>query len=177
MGARPAHHGCRALRQAQARGRFARQRASIIGGWMKTYSARESDVQRRWLVVDAEDKILGRLATQVAMVLRGKHKPTYTPHLDTGDFVIVINADKVRLTGTKPDKKKYFHHSMYPGGGSWTKLAELMAKHPERVVEKAVKGMVPRNRLGRAMVKKLKVYAGPQHPHSAQQPEAWTIEA
>ena len=144
---------------------------------MKTFSARESDIQRRWLLVDAEGKTLGRLATQVASVLRGKHKPTYTPHMDTGDFVIVINADKVLLTGTKPDKKKYFHHSMYPGGGSWTKLSELMAKHPERVVEKAVKGMVPRNRLGRAMVKKLKVYAGPQHPHSAQQPEAWTVEA
>jgi large subunit ribosomal protein L13 len=144
---------------------------------MKTYSARESDIQRRWLLVDAEGKTLGRLATQVAMVLRGKHKPTYTPHMDTGDFVIVINAEKVRLTGTKPEKKKYFHHSMYPGGGSWTKLEVLMAKHPERVIERAVKGMVPRNRLGRAMVKKLKVYAGPQHPHIAQQPEAWTVEA
>jgi large subunit ribosomal protein L13 len=144
---------------------------------MKTYSARESDIQRRWLLVDAEGRTLGRLATQVAMVLRGKHKPTYTPHMDTGDFVIVINAEKVRLTGTKPEKKKYFHHSMYPGGGSWTKLEVLMAKHPERVIERAVKGMVPRNRLGRAMVKKLKVYAGPQHPHQAQQPEAWSIEA
>jgi large subunit ribosomal protein L13 len=144
---------------------------------MKTYSARESDIQRRWLVVDAEGKILGRLATQIAMVLRGKHKPTYTPHMDTGDFVVVINAEKVVLTGTKPEKKKYFHHSMYPGGGSWTKLEVLMAKHPERVIERAVKGMVPRNRLGRAMVKKLKVYAGAQHPHIAQQPETWTLEA
>lgn len=144
---------------------------------MSTYSARESDIQRRWLLVDAEGKTLGRLATQVAMVLRGKHKPIYTPHMDTGDFVIVINADKIRLTGTKPDKKKYFHHTMYPGGGSWTKIAEVFAKHPERVIEKAVKGMVPRNRLGRAMVKKLKVYAGPQHPHAAQVPESWSIEA
>ena len=144
---------------------------------MKTYSARETDIQRRWLVVDAEGKILGRLATQIAMVLRGKHKPTYTPHMDTGDFVVVINAEKVVLTGTKPEKKKYFHHTMYPGGGSWTKLEVLMQKHPERVIERAVKGMVPRNRLGRAMVKKLKVYAGAEHPHIAQQPETWTLEA
>jgi len=144
---------------------------------MKTYSAREGDITRRWLLVDAEGKTLGRLATQIAMALRGKHKPIYTPHMDTGDFVVVVNAEKVVLTGTKPEKKKYFFHSMYPGGASWTRLTELMAKHPERVIEKAVKGMVPRNRLGRAMVKKLKVYAGPQHPHSAQQPEPWTIEA
>src|SRR5258705_6619570 len=126
---------------------------------MKTFSARAGDIQRRWLLVDAEGKTLGRLASHVAMALRGKLKPIYTPHMDTGDFVIVINADKVRLTGTKPEKKKDFHHSMYPGGGSWTKLEDLMAKHPERVIEKAVKGMVPRNRLGRAMAKKLKVYA------------------
>jgi large subunit ribosomal protein L13 len=166
------------LRVALTRSRAAvsADSAGIIGGRMKTYSARESDIQRRWLLVDAEGRTLGRLATQVAMVLRGKHKPTYTPHMDTGDFVIVINAEKVRLTGTKPEKKKYFHHSMYPGGGSWTKLEVLMAKHPERVIERAVKGMVPRNRLGRAMVKKLKVYAGAQHPHIAQQPEAWTPE-
>ena len=144
---------------------------------MKTYTAREGDIQRRWLLVDAEGKTLGRLATQVAMALRGKHKPIYTPHMDTGDFVIVVNADKVRLTGTKPEKKMYFRHTMYPGGVRWTRLTELLAKHPERVIEKAVKGMVPRNRLGRAMVKKLKVYAGPQHPHIAQQPEPWTIEA
>ena len=143
---------------------------------MKTYSAREREIQRRWLLVDAEGKTLGRLATQIAMVLRGKHKPTYTPHIDTGDFVIVVNAALVRLTGTKPDQKRYFHHSMYPGGVRWTKLTDLMAKHPERVVERAVKGMVPRNRLGRAMVKKLKVYAGAEHPHSAQQPEALTLE-
>ena len=144
---------------------------------MKTYSARDSDVVRRWLLVDAEGRTLGRLATQIAMALRGKHKPIYTPHLDTGDFVIVINAEKVRLTGTKPEKKRYFSHSMYPGGASWTRLTEMLAKHPERVVEKAVKGMVPRNRLGRAMVKKLKVYAGPEHPHAAQRPEPWAIEA
>jgi len=144
---------------------------------MKTFSAREGDIQRRWLLVDAEGKTLGRLATQVAMALRGKLKPIYTPHMDTGDFVIVINAEKIKLTGSKPEKKKYFHHTMYPGGATWTKISEMFAKHPERVVEKAVKGMVPRNRLGRAMVKKLKVYAGPEHPHQAQQPEPWTIEA
>ena len=144
---------------------------------MKTYSAREGDIQRRWLLVDAEGKTLGRLATQIAMALRGKHKPIYTPHMDTGDFVVVVNAEKVRLTGTKPEKKKYFHHSMYPGGATWTRLTELMAKHPERVIEKAVTGMVPRNRLGRAMVKKLKDYAGADHPHAAQQPKVWTIEA
>ena len=140
---------------------------------MKTYSAREADVRRRWLLVDADGRTLGRLATQVATVLKGKHKPMYTPHLDTGDHVIVVNAAKIRLTGTKPEKKRYFRHSMYPGGASWTRLAEVMAKHPERVVERAVKGMLPRTRLGRAMVKKLKVYAGAEHPHTAQQPEAW----
>lgn len=140
---------------------------------MKTYSAREADVRRRWLLVDADGRTLGRLATQVATVLKGKHKPMYTPHLDTGDHVIVVNAAKIRLTGTKPEKKRYFSHSMYPGGASWTRLAEVMAKHPERVVERAVKGMLPRTRLGRAMVKKLKVYAGAEHPHAAQQPEAW----
>ena len=143
---------------------------------MKTYSATPKDIDRRWYIVDAEGMVLGRLASEVAKIIRGKHKPMYTPHMDTGDFVIVINAEKVVLTGTKPEKKKYFHHTMYPGGGSWTKLEVLLAKHPERIIEKAVKGMVPRNRLGRAMVKKLKVYAGPQHPHVAQQPVAWTVE-
>ncbi len=144
---------------------------------MKTYSAREQDIQRRWLVVDAEGKTLGRLAAQVAMVLKGKHKPIYTPHMDTGDHVIVINAAKVRLTGTKPEKKKYFHHTMYPGGATYTKLAELLAKHPERVVQKAVKGMMPKTKLGDAMTRKLKVYGGPDHPHAAQQPETWNLEA
>ena len=144
---------------------------------MKTYSAREQDIQRRWLVVDAEGKTLGRLAAQVAMVLKGKHKPIYTPHMDTGDHVIVINAAKVRLTGTKPEKKKYFHHTMYPGGATYTKLAELLAKHPERVVQKAVKGMMPKTKLGDAMTRKLKVYGGPDHPHAAQQPEIWNLAA
>ncbi len=144
---------------------------------MKTYSAREVDIQRRWLVVDAEGKTLGRLAAQVAMVLKGKHKPMYTPHMDTGDHVIVINAAKVRLTGTKPEKKEYFHHTMYPGGATWTKLAEVLQKHPERIIQRAVRGMMPKNKLGDAMYKKLKVYAGAEHPHAAQQPETWNLEA
>jgi len=140
---------------------------------VKTYSARPVDVQRRWLVVDAEGQTLGRLATQVAMVLRGKHKPMYTPHIDTGDHVVIINAAKVALTGRKAQDKKYFHHTMYPGGATWTSIVVLMAKHPERVVERAIRGMVPRSKLGRAMMSKLKVYGGPEHPHAAQQPEAW----
>lgn len=140
---------------------------------MKTYSARPDDIQRKWLVVDAAGKPLGRLATQVAMALRGKHKPTYTPHMDTGDFVVVINAAQVSLSGRKGEDKKYFHHSMYPGGARWTTITEVMEKHPERVFEKAVRGMVPRTRLGRAMMKKLKVYPGAEHPHAAQQPVAW----
>src|SRR5213079_1910160 len=144
---------------------------------MKTFSAKASEVPHKWWVIDAADQVLGKVAVKAANLLRGKEKTVFTPHMDTGDFVIVINAEKVRLTGTKPEQKRYYHHSMYPGGGSWTKLTELMAKHPERVIEKAVKGMVPRNRLGRAMVKKLKVYAGPQHPHTAQQPESWVFEA
>jgi large subunit ribosomal protein L13 len=144
---------------------------------MKTYSAREADVTRAWLVVDAEGKTLGRLAAQVASVLKGKHKPIYTPHIDTGDHVIVINAAKVRLTGTKPEKKTYFHHTLYPGGATFTKLTEMLEKHPERVVQKAVKGMMPKTKLGNAMVKKLKVYGGAEHPHTAQQPVIWNIEA
>ena len=141
---------------------------------MKTYSARPGDIQRRWLLVDAEGQTLGRLATQVSMVLRGKHRPMYTPHIDTGDHVVIINAAKVRLSGRKPEDKRYFHHTLYPGGATWTSIREVMAKHPERVVTRAVQGMMPRTKLGRAMMKKLKVYAGAAHPHQAQQPEAWT---
>jgi large subunit ribosomal protein L13 len=140
---------------------------------MKTYSARAVDIQRRWLLVDAEGKTLGRLATEIAHVLRGKHKPMYTPSMDTGDHVVVVNASKIVLTGSKPEDKKYFHHSMYPGGASWTRITELMEKHPERVVVKAVHGMLPKTKLGRAMIKKLKVYGGPDHPHAAQMPQAW----
>ncbi len=143
---------------------------------MKTYSARPSDVQRQWLVVDAEGRTLGRLATQVAMVLRGKHKPVYTPHIDTGDHVVVINAEKIVLTGRKGEDKQYFHHTLYPGGASFTSIREVMQKHPERVVLRAVQGMMPKNKLGRAMLRKLKVYAGAEHPHAAQQPVLWDPE-
>ena len=140
---------------------------------MKTYTARAQDIERQWLLVDASGKTLGRLATQVSMVLRGKHKPMYTPHMDTGDHVVIINAAKVVLSGRKAQDKKYFHHTMYPGGATWTSIVELMAKHPERVVQRAVRGMMPRTRLGRAMMRKLKVYAGAEHPHAAQRPETW----
>jgi large subunit ribosomal protein L13 len=138
---------------------------------MKTVSMRAQDVQRSWLVVDAENETLGRLATEVARRLRGKHKPEYTPHVDTGDYVIVVNADKVRVTGKKTTDKIYYRHSGYPGGIKAISFEHLLAKHPERIIEKAVKGMLPRNPLGRAMFRKLKVYAGGEHPHSAQQPE------
>jgi len=141
---------------------------------MKTYSARATDIERRWLLVDAEGQTLGRLATHIAMVLRGKHRPTYTPHMDTGDFVIVVNASKVRLTGAKLEKEQVFHHTMYPGGARWTSLKTIMDKHPERVFTAAVRGMVPRTKLGRAMMKKLKVYPGAEHPHAAQLPQAWS---
>jgi large subunit ribosomal protein L13 len=140
---------------------------------MKTYTARPADVHRRWLLVDAEGRTLGRLATQVATVLKGKHKAIYTPHLDTGDHVVVVNARKIALSGRKAEDKKYFHHTLYPGGATWTSIQELMEKHPDRVVTEAVRGMMPKNKLGRAMMKKLKVYPGPEHPHEAQQPEAW----
>jgi large subunit ribosomal protein L13 len=140
---------------------------------MKTYTARPADIDRRWLLVDAEGVTLGRLATQVATVLKGKHKPIYTPHMDTGDHVVIINAAKVALTGTKPADKKWFRHTMYPGGAHWITIRELMEKHPDRVVTQAVRGMMPKTKLGRAMLKKLKVYGGSEHPHAAQQPVAW----
>jgi large subunit ribosomal protein L13 len=140
---------------------------------MKTYSARESEIQRQWLLVDASGKTLGRLASQIATALRGKHKPMYTPHLDTGDHVVVVNASKIAMTGAKPQDKKYFHHTMYPGGAYWVTIRTMMEKHPDRVVAQAVKGMLPKTKLGRAMIKKLKVYGGPEHPHVAQQPVAW----
>jgi large subunit ribosomal protein L13 len=142
---------------------------------MKTISMRAQDVQRSWLVVDAENKTLGRLATEVARRLRGKHKPEYTPHVDTGDFVIVVNAEKVKVTGKKFTDKMYYRHSGYPGGIKAISFEHLQEKHPERIIEKAVKGMLPRNPLGRAMFRKLKVYAGAEHPHSAQQPEALEV--
>lgn len=143
---------------------------------MKTYYAKPGEVEREWLLVDAEDMVLGRLATQVAQILKGKTKPTYTPHVDVGDFVIVINADKVRLTGKKADQKNYYSHSGYQGGLKETSFKEMLAKHPERIVEKAVKGMLPKNTLGRAMGMKLKVYAGSEHPHAAQNPRKIELE-
>ena len=137
---------------------------------MKTVSMRAQDVERSWYVVDAENRTLGRLASAIAHRLRGKHKPEYTPHVDTGDYIIVVNAAKVRVTGNKETGKIYHRHSGYPGGIKSTSLNRLRQTHPERVIEKAVKGMLPRNPLGRAMFRKLKVYAGPEHPHAAQQP-------
>lgn len=139
---------------------------------MKTVSTRPQDVERTWYVVDAENKTLGRLATEIASRLRGKHKPEYTPHVDTGDYIVVVNAEKVRVTGNKFSDKMYYRHSGYPGGIKAMSFKDMQARHPERIVEKAVKGMLPRNPLGRAMFKKLKVYAGSDHPHSAQQPQS-----
>ena len=137
---------------------------------MGTYSVRASEIRQDWYVADAEGQILGRLASEIASVLKGKRKPTYSPHLDVGDHVIVINADKVRVTGRKRDDKIYFRHSLYPGGHTLTRFRDLQADKPEEIVRLAVKGMLPRNRLGRAMMKKLKIYAGSDHPHAAQMP-------
>ncbi len=138
---------------------------------MKTHVVKASEIQRDWYVVDAADQNLGRLATRIAIVLRGKHKPTFTPGLDVGDFVIVINADKITVTGQKMTDKSYYRHSLHPGGLTTTSLGRMLETHPERVIEFAVRGMLPKNRLGRALFKKLKVYAGDAHPHAAQQPK------
>lgn len=138
---------------------------------MKTYTARVEDIEREWFLVNADGKTLGRLAAEIAEVLRGKHKPIYTPHLDCGDYVIVVNAEKVRVTGRKLDQKMYYHHSGYPGGIKSISLRNQLQKHPERVLQAAVRGMLPKNPLGRKMLKKLKVYAGGSHPHQAQQPK------
>ena len=142
---------------------------------MRTYSPKPGEIQRRWHVIDATDVVLGRLASQTAQLLRGKHKPVFAPHADTGDFVIVINASKVALTGNKLADKRAYRHSGYPGGIRSLSYSELMAKSPRKAVEKAVKGMLPHNTLGRAQLRKLKVYAGPEHPHQAQQPTPYTI--
>ncbi|MSV73862.1 MAG: 50S ribosomal protein L13, partial [Actinobacteria bacterium] len=142
---------------------------------MRTYQPKASDVQRQWHIIDASDIVLGRLASQVAILLRGKHKPTFAPHVDTGDFVVVINAEKVALTGAKLTDKMDYRHSGYPGGLSATSYVELLETNPRRAVEKAVKGMLPHNKLGRAQIKKLKVYAGPLHPHGAQKPVPYEI--
>ena len=142
---------------------------------MKTFSAKPQEVQHDWLLVDAADQVLGRLAAQIAARLRGKHKAIYTPHVDTGDFVVVVNADKLRVTGNKTEAKLYHRHTTYPGGLYTTNFAKLQQRHPQRVLEKAVKGMLPKGPLGYAMIKKLKVYGGAEHPHTAQQPKVLDI--
>ena len=144
---------------------------------MRTYSPKAGDVQREWYVIDATDVRLGRLAVQVANLLRGKHKAIFAPHVDTGDFVIIVNADKVSLSGNKKVTKLAYRHSGYPGGLTATPFGELLDKDARKAIEKAVWGMLPKNKLGRQMLKKLKVYAGPEHPHEAQQPETWTLQA
>ncbi len=142
----------------------------------RTFSPKPADVQRDWIVIDAADVVLGRLASQTAALLRGKHKPTFAPHMDMGDFVIIVNAEKVALTGAKLEKKMAYRHSGYPGGLTATSYTELLEKHPTRAVEKAVRGMLPKNSLGRAQIKKLKVYAGAEHPHAAQQPKPFVFD-
>ncbi len=142
---------------------------------MKTFSPTPKDINRQWFVVDAEDAVLGRLASEVASRLRGKHKPEFAPHMDNGDFIVVVNAEKIRVTGNKLDKKFYYRHTGYPGGLKETSLRDTLNTHPERAIMAAVRGMLPKNRLGRAMLKKLKVYAGPEHPHVAQNPQKLEI--
>ena len=143
----------------------------------KTYVPKLAEIEQRWFLVDAEGVTLGRLATQVATILRGKHKPMYTPHLDTGDYVVVINAEKVNVTGKKEEQKRYYRHSGYPGGFRSTPLNDMLERHPERVIEAAVKGMIPHTNLGRDQIKKLKVYAGANHPHAAQKPEPLNLRS
>lgn len=144
---------------------------------MRTYSPKAGEITHAWHVIDAEDMVLGRLATQAATLLRGKHKPTYAPHMDTGDFVVIVNAEKVALTGNKREQAFHYRHSGYPGGLHRRSFGELLEKQPERLLEKTIKGMLPKTKLGRAMGKKLKVYAGPNHPHQAQQPQPYHINA
>ncbi len=143
---------------------------------MKTFSAKLSDIDRKWYIVDANGKVLGRLASEISMVLRGKHKPIFTPHMDTGDFVIVVNAEKVKLTGNKLKDKKYYSHTGYPGGLKETTAGKLLNEKPERVLISAVRGMLPKNSLGRQLIKKLKIYAGPEHPHIAQNPKVLNVQ-
>ncbi|HZN23293.1 MAG TPA: 50S ribosomal protein L13 [Burkholderiales bacterium] len=143
---------------------------------MKTFSAKSHEVQRDWFILDASGKVLGRVAAEIARRLRGKHKPEFTPHVDTGDYIVVVNAEKLRVTGNKAKQKLYHRHSTYPGGIYSTSFEKLQAKHPERVLQLAVKGMLPKGPLGYAMIKKMKVYAGADHPHAAQQPKPLQIE-
>ena len=140
---------------------------------MKTFSLKNSEVSRDWVVFDASGKILGRFATKIADKLRGKDKPTFTPHVDGGDFVVVINADKVKVTGNKAEQKKYYKHSLYPGGLKENSYKEVLESTPERIIENAVKGMLPKNKLGKSIIKKLKVYSGSEHPHESQNPSVW----
>ena len=142
---------------------------------MRTYIPKKDEIDRQWLVVDASNQVLGRLASEIARLLRGKHKAVFTPSLDTGDFVVVVNADRVALTGQKLDEKKYYRHSGYPGGLRVKTAREMLSKHPERLIRAAVWGMLPKNRLGRRLLRKLKVYAGPEHPHAAQKPKSYTL--
>jgi len=142
----------------------------------RTFSPKPADIQRDWVVIDATDVVLGRLASHAAVLLRGKHKPTFAQHMDMGDFVIIINAEKVALTGSKLEQKKAYRHSGYPGGLTATTYSEMLEKNPARTVEKAIRGMLPKNSLGRAQIKKLKVYAGAEHPHAAQQPKTYTLD-
>jgi len=141
----------------------------------KTYSARREDLEPRWYVIDAQGQVLGRIATQIANILHGKHKPTYTPHMNCGDYVIVINADKVAVTRNRADSKVYYWHSQYPGGLKSETLRQAMQRHPDRVIKRAVRGMLPRTRLGEDMLERLKIYSGPNHPHQAQKPEPWVL--
>jgi large subunit ribosomal protein L13 len=141
---------------------------------MKTYSQKASEIQRNWYVIDASGQVLGRLATQIASILRGKHKPTFTPSMDGGDFVIVVNAEKVKITGRKAYQKVYYRHTGYPGGLRETSYRDMQTKHPDRIIRFAVKGMLPKNRLGRQQLSKLRIYRGPVHPHEAQQPKPYT---
>jgi len=143
---------------------------------MKTYSLKKEDISRQWLVIDATDKVLGRVATKIADKIRGKDKPSYTPHTDGGDYVIVVNAEKIKVTGSKYENKKYYTHSLYPGGLKTKTFRELNENNPERIIEEAVKGMLPKNKLGKAIFKKLKVFSGPNHDHESQKPKEWNPE-
>jgi large subunit ribosomal protein L13 len=145
-------------------------------GSVKTYTAKKEDIERQWFVIDAKDQTLGRMASQIASILRGKHKPIFTPHMDTGDFVIVVNAEKIHVTGDRLDQKLYYRHSGYPGGLRSKSLRQMLRDKPEDVIYEAVRRMLPKNNLGRQMLKKLKVYAGPEHPHAAQQPVKLELE-
>lgn len=141
----------------------------------KTYVPKANEISQEWYLVDANDQNLGRLATQIASILLGKHKPSYTPGMDTGDFVVVVNCERVRVTGNKLDEKKYYRHSLYPGGLKEITLRKQLLVHPDRVLRSAVWGMLPKNKLGRQLIKKVKIYAGPDHPHEAQQPKPWVV--